>query len=115
MTESRAVILDMDAGIDDAIAVLYLASRPHVTISGRRACPLHDPTAAAVYADPDLVTESYDANVDVACSDDARGTTVVDRRAGGKPAFITRRPPTRVITGVDVDRFVTDLTAVLLG
>jgi purine nucleosidase len=84
-------------------------------ISGRRACPLHDPTAAAVYADPDLVMESYDANVDVACSDDARGTTVVDRRAGGKPAFITHRPPTRVITGIDVDRFVTDLTAVLLG
>lgn len=84
-------------------------------ISGRRACPLHDPTAAAVYADPDLVTESYEADVDVACSDDARGTTVVDRRAGGKPAFITRETPVRVITGVDVDRFVTDLTGVLLG
>lgn len=84
-------------------------------ISGRRACPLHDPTAAAVYADPDLVTESYEADVDVACSDDARGTTVVDRRAGGKPAFITRATPVRVITGVDVERFVTDLTGVLLG
>lgn len=84
-------------------------------ISGRRACPLHDPTAAAVYADADLVTESYGADVDVACSDDARGATVVDRRAGGRPSNITRQPPTRVITGVDVERFVTDLTAVLLG
>lgn len=84
-------------------------------ISGRRACPLHDPTAAAVYADPDLVTDAYDANVDVACSDDARGTTVVDRRAGGRPAFITRQPPTRVVTAVDRDRFVGALLGVLLG
>ena len=84
-------------------------------ISGRRACPLHDPTAAAVYADPDLVTESYEADVDVACSDDARGTTVVDRRAGGKPALVTRETPVRVVTGVDVERFVTRLTGILLG
>ena len=84
-------------------------------ITGRRACPLHDPTAAAVYAEPDLVLDAYDANVDVACSDDARGTTVVDRRAGGRPAFLTREPATRVITRVDEARFVEDLVGVLLA
>jgi purine nucleosidase len=84
-------------------------------ISGRRACPLHDPTAAAVYADPELVTGFYEADVAVACSDDARGTTVVDRRANGRPAFVTRETPIRVVTSVDVDRFVADLTGVLLG
>ena len=61
------------------------------------------------------MVEGYEANVDVACSDDARGTTVVDRRAGGKPAFITRQPPTRVITRVDEPRFVEDLVGVLLA
>ncbi len=30
--DQRAVILDMDLGIDDAIALLYLASRPNVSI-----------------------------------------------------------------------------------
>jgi purine nucleosidase len=84
-------------------------------ISGRRACPLHDPTAAAVYADPELVTGFYEADVAVACSDDARGTTVVDRRANGRPAFVTRETPIRVVTSVDVDRFVAGLTGVLLG
>jgi purine nucleosidase len=33
VTEQCSVILDLDMGIDDAIAVLYLASRPHVTIT----------------------------------------------------------------------------------
>ena len=84
-------------------------------ISGRRACPLHDPTAAAVYANPGLVTESYEADVDVACSDDARGTTVVDRRRGGRPTFVTRDPAVRVITAVDVERFTGDLVATLLA
>src|SRR4051794_33363530 len=30
--EQRAVIVDMDMGIDDAVALLYLASRPNVSI-----------------------------------------------------------------------------------
>jgi purine nucleosidase len=84
-------------------------------ISGRRACPLHDPTAAAVLAEPDLVVEAYDANVDVACSDDAQGATIVDRRANGRPAFLTRQPATRVITKVDAERFADDLVAALLA
>jgi len=84
-------------------------------ISGRRACPLHDPTAAAVYANPDLVTEAFEADVDVACSDDARGTTVVDRRKDGRPASVTRDPAVRVITAVDVERFTGDLVATLLA
>ena len=33
MPEHRSVILDMDLGIDDAVALLYLASRPNVTIA----------------------------------------------------------------------------------
>lgn len=83
-------------------------------ISGRRACPLHDPTAAAVLADPELVVESYLADVDVACSDDARGTTVVDRRAGGRPVEIRREPAVRIVTAVDVPRFVERLLGALL-
>ncbi len=98
-----------------ATAVLrhYLGFYEQMT--GRRACPLHDPTAAAVYADPDLVSGSYEADVDVACSDDARGATIVDRRAGGRPAIVRRHPPTCVVTSIDTARFVTELTGVLLG
>lgn len=33
MTAPRQLILDMDLGIDDAIAVLYLASRPDIEIA----------------------------------------------------------------------------------
>ena len=84
-------------------------------ISGRRACPLHDPTSAAVLANPEYIVEAYAANVDVACSDDARGTTIVDRRANGRPAFLTREPATRVITRVDVERFREDLVSTLLA
>ncbi len=84
-------------------------------VSGRRACPLHDPTAAAVLADPDLVSASFEADVEIACSDDARGTTVVDRRAGGRPASVARRPPTRIVTAVDAQQVVEDLLDVLLA
>lgn len=84
-------------------------------VAGRRVCPLHDPTAAAVYAEPGLVTASFEADVDVACSDDARGATVVDRRRGGHPVTLTRTPPTRIITGVDAPRFVEELLGALLA
>jgi purine nucleosidase len=82
-------------------------------ITGRRACPLHDPTAAAVCADPELVTKEVRANVAVACGDDARGQTIVDRRRGGGPASPPREPSTRIVLEIDAARFVADLVGVL--
>lgn len=82
-------------------------------ITGRRVCPLHDPSAAAVYADPSLATEVLEADVRVACGDEARGATVVDRRKGGGPWEAPRDPATRVVLGLDADRFVPDLVRVL--
>lgn len=82
-------------------------------ITGRRACPLHDPSAAAVYADPTLVTDVLEADVAVACDEVARGATIVDRRAGGGPLAAPRRPATRVVLGLDAGRFVPDLVRVL--
>ena len=84
-------------------------------VSGRRVSPLHDPTAAAVLADPGLIADSYLANVDVACSDDARGATIVDRRGGGRPRQLTREPGTRVVTAVDAERFTAELVAAMLA
>lgn len=82
-------------------------------ISGRRACPLHDPTAAAVYADPDLVTKAIQADVAVAISDDARGQTIVDRRHDGGQWAPPREPATTVVLEVDAPRFTADLVRVL--
>lgn len=82
-------------------------------ITGRRACSLHDPSAAAVYADPSLATTVLEADVTVACADDARGTTIVDRRAGGGPVETPRAPATRVVLGLDAGRFVPDLVRIL--
>jgi purine nucleosidase len=85
-------------------------------ISGRRACPLHDPTAAAVYADPDLVTKELRADVMVACGNDARGQTIVDRRGGGGPTSSpreARNAGARIVLEVDARRFVSDLVDVL--
>jgi purine nucleosidase len=82
-------------------------------ISGRRACPLHDPTAAAVYADPDLVRQRILADVVVAVSDDARGQTIVDRRHNGGQWAPPREPATTVVLEVDAPRFTGDLVRVL--
>ena len=83
-------------------------------ISGRRACPLHDPTAAAVLADPSLITRALHGDVIVATSDDARGQTIVDRRKDGGPW----QPPTAgeraIVMEIDAPRFVDDLVETLL-
>lgn len=83
------------------------------SITGRRACPLHDPSAAGVLADPTLVTHSIDADIQVALSDDARGMTIVDRRHDGGPVTTPRNPASSVVLEIDSARFVADLVRVL--
>jgi purine nucleosidase len=83
------------------------------SISGRRACPLHDPTAAAVLADPTLVTEAIEADVNVAVGDEARGMTIVDRRRDGQPVDTPSAPVTRIVLAVDAARFVPALVEAL--
>jgi purine nucleosidase len=84
-------------------------------ITGRRACPLHDPTAAAVYADASLVVGELRTDITVACGDEARGQTIVDRRQGRRPAIASRETGTRIVLEVDAPRFVADLVGVLTG
>jgi inosine-uridine nucleoside N-ribohydrolase len=90
------------------------------SITGRRECPLHDPTAAAVAVHPNLVTRDAHAHVSVLCDDGpARGMTVVDRRGGesrkeqkdtagaGRASGPQRESRTaRVVTGIDAAAFI---------
>jgi purine nucleosidase len=80
-------------------------------ITGRRVCPLHDPLAAGILADPTLVTQSLDAAIDVGLDDRSRGMTIVDRRRDGGPVESESPGAHRVVTGVDGRRFVEDLLA----
>jgi purine nucleosidase len=78
----------------------------------RRICPLHDPLAAGITADPTLIRRALHADVVVDCGDDARGMTIVDQRRNGGPA----EPPrlaTDVVLEVDSARFVEDLVTAL--
>jgi purine nucleosidase len=72
---------------------------------GYRGCALHDPLAAAVLLDADLVT--YDvAPVRVETQGAlTRGQTVMDRRPG-RPIDLDDRPPISVAMDVDVGRFL---------
>jgi len=83
-------------------------------ITGRRACPLHDPTAAAVLADPTLITRALDGDVTVATGDDARGQTIVDRRKDGEPWQTAQAGPRTIVMEIDGQRFVDDLVETLL-
>ncbi len=83
-------------------------------ITGRRACPLHDPTAAAVLADPTLITRALDGDVTVATGDDARGQTIVDRRKDGEPWQAAQAGPRTIVMEIDGQRFVDDLVETLL-
>lgn len=84
-------------------------------LTGRRACPLHDPSAAAVLADRTLVIRAIEGDVTVACSDDARGQTIVDRRKDGGPWETPRKGPRSIVMEIDAGRFVDDLVTSLLA
>lgn len=83
------------------------------SISGRRACPLHDPSAAAIYADPTLVTDSIRARVSIGLDDESRGMTIVDRRRDGGPVQDAGDGAPRIVLGLDVERFVPELVRAL--
>lgn len=71
---------------------------------GVRQCAMHDPLAAAVLVDPDLVTEAFATPLRVELAGAlTRGMTVADLRP--RPKAEDRRP-VRVITGVDEDAFL---------
>lgn len=73
-------------------------------IFGVRQCAMHDPLAAAVLADPHLVTEAFEAPIRVELTGSlTRGMTVADRRP--RPGRDERRV-TRVITSVSGDEFL---------
>lgn len=73
-------------------------------IFGVRQCAMHDPLAAAVLADPHLVTETFEAPIRVELTGSlTRGMTVADRRP--RPGRDERRV-TRVITSVSGDEFL---------
>ncbi len=78
-------------------------------ITSRRVCPLHDPLAAGILADPTLVTRSLDAEISVGLDEASRGMTIVDRRRDGGPVATDAPAAHRVVTEVDGRRFVEDL------
>jgi purine nucleosidase len=78
----------------------------------RRICPLHDPLAAGITADPTLIVRALDADVVVDCGDDARGMTIVDQRRNGGPSTAPSTG-TKVVVDVDSERFVSDLVSAL--
>jgi inosine-uridine nucleoside N-ribohydrolase len=78
----------------------------------RRICPLHDPLAAGITADPTLVQRALRADVVVDCGEDARGMTIVDQRRKGGPATEPKLA-TEVVLEVDSARFVEDLVTAL--
>jgi purine nucleosidase len=85
------------------------------SITGRRECPLHDPSAAAVLADPSLITRALHGDVTVATSDDARGQTIVDRRKDGGPWQEPQAGPRTIVMEIDAPRFVEDLVQTILA
>jgi purine nucleosidase len=92
---------------------------------GERECPLHDPLAAGIVADPTYMTEWLDRAVEVNTTGPTRGATIIDRRVWMAPAADAREtrernggkdatpPLVRVPMKVDGPRFVADLIASL--
>lgn len=82
---------------------------------GRRACPLHDPTAAVLATEPELATY-LQAPVGVELAPSAtRGMLLVDQRAFTAAERSYTPPPIKVAVGLDhagvVERVVTGLLA----
>lgn len=65
-------------------------------ITGLEGYDLPDPIAMACALRPDLVTESEEAAVEVISNGPGRGTLMIDRRPGARPA-----PNVRLVTAVD--------------
>jgi len=92
---------------------------------GARECPLHDPLAAGIAADPTYMTEILDRAIGVNLTGPTRGATIVDRRRWMAPAADAREtrernggaegtPPLCTIPmKVDAPRFIADLIASL--
>ncbi|KUP97915.1 nucleoside hydrolase [Thermobifida cellulosilytica] len=78
---------------------------------GRRACPMHDPLAAAVLLDPALVTESVTVPVQVELTGTyTRGMTVADLRTRPEAGS---RDPVVLPTEVDVPEFLSRMLRAL--
>ncbi|MFC4563084.1 nucleoside hydrolase [Nocardiopsis mangrovi] len=75
-------------------------------VIGERGCAMHDPLAAAVLLDPDLVTASVDVPVRVELQGrHTRGLTIADLRPGAAAAE-DPRPSVRLVTEVDSGTFL---------
>jgi purine nucleosidase len=79
-------------------------------ITGLEGYDLPDPIAMAVALRPDLVTASEEAAVDVISNGPGRGTLMIDRRPGARPA-----PNVRLVTEVDEAGFKAMLSAMCAG
>ncbi|MEY9215243.1 nucleoside hydrolase [Thermobifida halotolerans] len=83
----------------------------YTSVLGRRACAMHDPLAAAVLLDPELVTESVTVPVRVELSGThTRGMTLADLRP--KPEAGSREPVV-LPTEVDVSEFLSRMLRAL--
>jgi purine nucleosidase len=100
------------ARLTTAILGHYLDFYQSVLGYERRICPLHDPLAAGITADPTLVRRLLHADVVVDCGEDARGLTIVDQRRNDGPATQPRLA-TEVVLEVESERFVEDLVTAL--
>jgi purine nucleosidase len=100
------------ARLTTSILHYYLDFYQSVLGYERRICPLHDPLAAGITADPTLIERVLHADVVVDCGDDARGMTIVDQRRNGRPAA-ELSSATKVVVDVDSERFVGDLVTAL--
>jgi purine nucleosidase len=110
-----ARIADSDtpkARLTTAILHHYLDFYQSILGYERRICPLHDPLAAGITADPTLVRRSLHADVVVDCGEDARGLTIVDQRRNDGPGTEPKLA-TKVVLEVESGRFVEELVTAL--
>ena len=73
------------------------------TVTNLDGFDLPDPITMTVAIDPSMVTESEMVHVDVSCSEETRGTLILDRRASAKSANA------EVIWAVDRSKFLNQL------
>lgn len=83
----------------------------YTSFLGQRACPMHDPLAAAVLVDPSLVKESETVPVLVELAGaHTRGMTIADLRPRREE---TSRPAVVLPTEVDVPKFLSRMLRAL--
>jgi purine nucleosidase len=100
------------ADLVSRILVCYLDFYQHKW--SRRIVSLHDPTAAAVLADPAVVTGYADGPVNVVDDGAASRAWLMRREDGGELVHaVEPAPPTRVVTAVDGGRVAGGLVDVL--